>query len=377
MSRALAGRERIEQLLAALRRATAPASRDRQALIIRLIETTGLSREGIEWALDNSLELYPTPEELTALGASVAPARRAHVILPSNVFVAAHRALALALAASSEVFVKPSRREPALCDLLYAHAPGLFERVRHLDVEPGDHVFAYGSDVTLEVLRRELPAGSVLHAHGSGFGVAVVDLEAAPHGSDAERAAASALARDTACFDQRGCLSPRFVLALGSASAAERFAEILAAGLADHEREVPIGRLDPSELAEAAWYRQSAACFGRVLAAGSGAVSVRDPLEPCLLELDATAALEVPPAGRHLDVIAITRLEPALESLRPWLTAVGCSTSRLQTAVSTAFDRLRVSPLGSMQRPPFDGPVDLRTDPRGELILEGERSSTR
>jgi hypothetical protein len=368
MSRALAGQARIEQLLAAMRRATAPASRDRAALIVRLIETTGLSREGIEWALDHSLELRPTPQELTALAASVAPARRAHVILPSNVFVAAHRALALALAASSQVFVKPSRREPTLCEVLHAQAPGLFEPVRHLDVEPGDHVFAYGSDVTLEVLRRELPVGSVLHAHGSGFGLALVDLSAAPHASEAEHDAVRALARDTACFDQRGCLSPRFVLALGSAPAAERFAERLAAALAEHEREVPLGRLDPSELAEAAWYRQTAACFGRVIAAGSGAVCVRDPIEPSLLELDGPAALDVPPAGRHLDVIAITRWEPALESLRPWLTAVGCSTPRLQTAVSAAFARLRVSPLGSMQRPPFDGPVDLRTDPTGELL---------
>jgi hypothetical protein len=368
MSRLAAALARIEQLLLGLGRAIAPGSRERAALVVRLLETTGLSREGIEWALDHCLEHHPTRGELAALVASVAPARRAHVILPSNVFVATHRALAVALAASPHVFVKPSRREPALCEALYAQVPDLFERVRHLSVEPGDHVFAYGSDVTLQALRQELPPGSVLHAHGSGFGVAIVDLETTPPGSEAELHVTRANARDTACFEQRGCLSPRFVLALGSAGAAERFAERLAPSLAEHERQLPLGRLDPSELAEAAWYRQAAACFGRVLPAGSGAISVRDPAEPSLLELQGPAALEVPPAGRHLEVLAIAQLEPTLEALRPWLTAVGCSNPALQKLVSSCIPRLRVSPLGDMQRPPFDGPVDLRTDPAGEII---------
>lgn len=363
--------ERIDQLLAASRRATAPASRERAALIVRLLETTGLSREGIEWALDHALELRPTPGELGALAANVAPARRAHVILPANVFVAPHRALAVALAASPRVLVKPSRREPAFCEALHAQAPELFEVVRRLEVEPGDHVFAYGSDVTLEMLRQELPPGSVLHAHGSGFGVAVVDLQADAPGSSAERAAARALARDTAGFDQRGCLSPRFVLALGDAHAAERFAERLAESLAEHEREVPLGRLDPSELAEASWFRQSAACVGRVFAAGSGAISLRDPAEVDSPELDGPVAREVPPVGRHLEVVALRRLEPVLESFRPWLTAIGCSTERLQASLTPSFERARVSLLGRMQSPALDGPVDRRPALGGELI--GER----
>lgn len=364
---ARAATARVEQLVAAARRATAPASRERAALIVRLLDSTGLSREGIEWALDHALELQPTPAELTALLAGVEPAPRVHVILPANVFVAAHRALAVALAASPHVFVKPSRREAAVCEALHAQAPGSFELVRQLDVAPGDHVFAYGSDVTLQALRRDLPAGSVLHAHGSGFGVAVLDLAAAPPGSEHERDAARAIARDTAAFEQRGCLSPRFVLALGSARGAEAFAECLASQLAEHERAVPVGRLDPSELAEAAWYRQSAACFGRVLAAGSGAVSVRDPAEPSLLE-HAPVALDLPPAGRHLEVIALTRLEPALDALQPWLTAIGSGDPALLAHLAARYPRQRVSALGDMQCPRLDGPVDRRTDPRGERI---------
>lgn len=381
----LAALERLARLLAAARRAVAPASPVRSSLAARLQITTGLSSAGVRWAIDHCLEQNPSDAELGRLVARVAPAPRAHVILPGSVFVAAHRALALALAAAPKVFVKPSRREPALIAALHAQAPGLFEVVERIVPEPGDHVFAYGSDTTLEDLRRSLPKGTVLHAHGSGFGVAVVDLETAPSASahrdtgepeaeasvnavaTSDRAMARAIAADTACFDQRGCLSPRFVLALADPLRARRFAATLASELAELERRIPLGRLDPSEEAEITWHRQCAACFGEVLAAGSGSVSQRDAAEPAWLAEEGRAALEIPPAGRHLEVIALRRLEPALEALRPWLTTVGCS-SALQARVQALLEPIRIAPLGRMQNPPFDGPVDRRADPRGEVI---------
>jgi hypothetical protein len=370
--------ERIERLLAALRRAVAPGSRERAALAARLESTTGLSSAGIQWSIEHCLEQSPSDAELRRLVAGVAQAPRAHVILPASVFVAAHRALALALAAAPHVFVKPSRREPALIEALHAQAPGLFHVVEQIQPEPGDHVFAYGSDTTLEALRRSLPKASVLHAHGSGFGVAVVDLGAAPPAcaphvtddpeADTDRAMARAIAEDTACFDQRGCLSPRFVLALADPARARRFAERLASELAELEHRLPLGRLDPGEQAEVTWHRQCAACFGDVLAAGAGSVSLRDPVEPAWLDDEGLTALEIPPAGRHLEVVAVRRLESALTTLRPWLTTVGCSSAALEASVRPLLDPIRVAPLGSMQRPPFDGPVDRRTNPRGEII---------
>jgi Acyl-CoA reductase (LuxC) len=370
MSTDLAALERIERLLVALRQALAPGTRQREALAGRLMQTTGLSAAGVEWALAHCLEQSPGDAELARLVAGVSPARRAHVILPASVFVAAHRALALALAATARVFVKPSRREPALIEAVHAQAPGLFELVPRLEPEPGDHVFAYGSDTTLEALRRELPKATVLHAHGSGFGVAVVDLEAAPDRGalDGDHLMARAIAEDTACFDQRGCLSPRFVLALGEPARAQRFAERLAAELAELEQRLPLGRLDPHERADATWYRQCAACYGTVIAAGSGAVSVRDAFETASLVADGTLALEVPPVGRHLEVLAVRRLEPALETLRPWLTTVGCGSPALGARLRPLLEPIRVSALGRMQQPAFDGPVDRRADPRGEII---------
>lgn len=354
---------RVARLLAATRRAVAPGAA-RDALVRRLEQTTGLSRPNIQAALDECLELEPSPRELEALLASVQPAPRAHVILPSNVFVAAHRALALALAAAAHVSVKPSRREPAFTEAVHAQAPELFELTAELAVAPGDHVFAYGSDTTLDGLRGALPAGAVLHAHGSGFGVAVVELEGA---SAAARAgAALAIARDTARFDQRGCLSPRFVFVCGSPRAAAEFAEQLAAALVELERELPRGRLEPSERAEARWWVECAACLGPVWELDGGCVSLRDP-DAAHFERESVAAIEVPPPGRHLEVVPIALPELALDSLAPWLTGVGCGAA-LASRLAARLPRARVSPLGCMQRPAFDGPADRRPDPRGEVL---------
>ena len=365
MTRAgLSARQRVERLLVATHKAAAAGTRARRELVDRLLHTSGLSRPGIEWALEHCLELTPSDAELSALVQRVLPARRAHVILPANVFVAAHRAIALALSASPHVFVKPSRREPALVEALHAQTPGLFELVSELEVEPGDHVFAYGSDETLDELRRGLPAGAVLHAHGSGFGVAVVDLES---GVDALQSSAQGIAEDTACFDQRGCLSPRFVLALGGgAGQVQAFAERLASSMDRLERQLPLGSMDAAELAEVTWYRQCAACFGRVIAAGSGAVTLRDADAPRLS--NEVAELDVPPGGRHLELLAVRELGPALEAFRPWLTSIGCGDEALVERLRPGVERARVVRVGQMQRPAFDGPADARGDSRGEVI---------
>ncbi|HTV26110.1 MAG TPA: acyl-CoA reductase, partial [Polyangiaceae bacterium] len=361
MSGPLAAMERLERLLAALERVMAPGSEARAALVARLRHTTGLSPANIEWALAHCLERTPSPAERMQLIGSVARAPRAHVILPGSVFVAPHRALALALAATPRVFVKPSRRDPALIEALHQQDPELFQLVQRIEPQAGDHVFAYGSDVTLDVLRRELPPGSVLHAHGSGFGVAVVELDA----GEAELAsAARAIAEDTACFDQRGCLSPRFVLARGASAAVEPFARRLAEALGELEQRLPLGRLEPSERAEGAWYRQCAAYAGALLSAGSGAVSLRASSEaPELVAEDGALALEVPPSGRYLELIPIVRLEVAIRALRPWITCVGCANARLESLILPWLDPVRVTRVGQMQRPPFDGPVDRRPSP--------------
>jgi len=362
-----AARERVERLLALTRRVAGPAAPGRAELCRRLAATSGLSPAGVEWALDHCLELEPGQAEVDALVASVARAATAHVILPAQVFVAAHRALALALACAPRVCVRASRRDPVLLDALAAEAQGLFEPVARLAVQPGDHVWAYGADVTLAALRRELPRGAILHAHGDGFGVAIVDLAALAGVPGAFEAAASALGRDTLAFDQRGCLSPRLVLALGSRELSLELVRALRDALAALAGSVPRGRLTPEELADETWYRQCIAGFGSVLDAGPGTVSCVS--SEGTSEGDAVALeLLVPPAGRHLAVVPVAQLEPALLGLAPLITSAGCSHAELERRVQHCLPRARVGALGRMQMPPLDGPVDRRPDPAGERL---------
>jgi hypothetical protein len=357
---------RVERLLALTRALVAPGAPERARLHARWVASTGLSAEGVEWAIEHCLELAPSARELESLIASAPRAERAHVILPAHVFVAAQRALAVALAAAPRVFVRASRRDPTLLAALAARAEGLFECVEQLSVQPGDHVWAYGADLTLSALRRALPAGAVLHAHGSGFGVASVDLSA-PATAGALEAQAAAIARDTLCFDQRGCLSPRLVLALGAAERVPALEGALARALADAGKLVPRGAFSADERAEYSWYRQCLACFAPIVDTGQGSVCVRR-LDLAHVSAQGLACLLLPPAGRHLQILPIERLEPALAGLEPWLTSVGCSEPELERRVRALLPRARVSALGSMQMPAFDGPVDRRSDPAGELI---------
>lgn len=352
-------RARIERLLALTRSVVPATSAGRAPLCQRWAESTGLSPSGVELALAHCLELSPGEVELAALIERVPRAARAHVILPAQVFVAVQRALALALASAPEVYVKPSRRDSTLIGALAERAGGLFQCVERLDVRAGDHVWAYGSDVTLEALRRELPRGAVLHAHGSGFGVAVCGAAAG-----AEQAAAIAL--DSACFDQRGCLSPRLVLVGGGVPAAQAFAQALCGALERLGAELPRGQLTADERADEAWYRQCVSCFAPLLDSGQGTVSVR--VWHAESELASSVALQLPPAGRHLQVLPVTQIEPALRSLSPWLTSVSCDDAALRSRLEALLPRARVCALGRMQAPPLDGPVDRRPDPAGELI---------
>jgi hypothetical protein len=363
ISEQLPARLRVERLLALTR---ALLVTERARLHARWVTSTGLSSAGVDWAIEHCLELAPGTRELESLIAGAPRAERAHVILPAQVFVAAQRAQAVALAAAPRVFVRASRRDPTLISALAERAEGLFECVEQLAVQPGDHVWAYGADLTLGQLRRELPPGSVLHAHGSGFGVAVVDL-VAPAAPGAIAAHAAAIVRDTLCFDQRGCLSPRLVLALGAAARAQALASELAQALAAAGEHVPRGQFSPEERAEQSWYRQCLACFAPVVDTGHGSVSVRT-LDLASVSARGLAALLLPPVGRHLQVVPSERLEPALAGLEPWLTSVGCSEPALEQRVRTALPRARVGALGSMQKPAFDGPVDRRPDPAGELL---------
>ena len=341
-----AARPRVLRLLTAARRLADPEDElGRSAR--RALTTTRLSPEGVEWALRECLEVSASDEELDALFGSVVSAPAAHVLLPANVFVAALRAIALALAQTGVVRVRASRREPHFARSLAAAAPGLFELTDELSPNAGDSVWAYGSDETLDALWRRLPNGAVLHAGGPGYGVAVLEAE------HADVAAARSLARDLVAFDQRGCLSPRVALFAGGLARAQAFAEALAAELADVAERVPLGAPSAEEAAEVTTFRDTLGYAGRVFRAGPGSVAVIDD------------RLVLAPGGRNLTLVVTRDPVARLEPVARHVTALGLATSpALEHALQSALPNARTSALGSMQRPRFDGPADRRTRPR-------------
>ena len=257
-----ARRARLEPLLESARTLKDASSERGRSARARLAQSSGLSPEGVDFALDRCLESDPSERELELLIRATPTAQVAHVLLSANVFVAAHRAIAIGLSASENVQVRASRREPEMAELLLAGAPKAFQLVTELSPHAGDRLWAYGSDETLDEVAVTLPPGVAFHGHGSGFGVGVIDRST----SDVELAELlPRLAEDIALFDQRGCLSPRVLLrrVRGAELAHEVIAESLAARAdACSKTRVPRGRLEPEEAAEISTFCDSASYFG-------------------------------------------------------------------------------------------------------------------
>src|SRR5829696_6144805 len=110
--------ERVRRLVEAARALADPKSSLGKLARERLPEATGLSPEGVDFALQQSLEIDATPAEIATLCRDAPAAPRAHVLLSANVFVAALRAISLGLAASPRVSVRCSRREAVMAELL-------------------------------------------------------------------------------------------------------------------------------------------------------------------------------------------------------------------------------------------------------------------
>src|SRR5262245_31998955 len=108
---------RVEAVWAVVRAARAIVERQ-DTVAAAIAESTGLSREGVELALTKHLEVDPTEDDLRRLVASAGDASKVTVVLSSNVFVGALRAIAIARAASTHVVVRPSRRDPVFARAL-------------------------------------------------------------------------------------------------------------------------------------------------------------------------------------------------------------------------------------------------------------------
>lgn len=316
-------RARVEAVIAAARRVAADAS-----LVPALVASTGLSREGVELAIARHLELAPTEAELALLLARTAEAEAVAVILSANVFVGALRAIAIACAASARVVVRPSRRDPLFATRLVTALPEvrLAPDLAVEDVAAGE-LHVYGRDETIADVRAR--AKVPVRGHGAGMGIAWVTTPAG----------AARLADDVIAFDQRGCLSPRVAFVEGDVAACARaLHEALAAS------PVPRGALLPDERAEAERWRTTMTYAGELLEGPGHAVAI--------------GPLVVPPPGRHVQLVAVKDHAEAaalLAPLRRFVTTLGTDDD-----ARLAPPWARLARLGAMQRPPLDGPVDLR-----------------
>jgi len=340
-------RARLEALLESARAIANATTQHGKHARARLIGSSGLSAAGVDFALARCLETNPSERELEALIRGTATAQVAHVLLSANVFVAAHRAIAIGLAASDQVRVRASRREPELAELLLAGAPGSFQLVPELSPRAGDRLWAYGSDATLDEVAVTLPPGVAFHGHGSGFGVGVID---GPLSESERDELLAGLAEDVALFDQRGCLSPRVVLVNTAPEHAAELAQRLAQALEALQARIPRGQLSVQEAAEITAYRDTASFAGTLFTAGLGFVSTSN-----------TGGWLLPPAGRNVHVLATTDPVQCLMPFRPLITSCAfAGTPERREALRRSLPGARACRFGAMQSPPFDGPVDQR-----------------
>ncbi|MBX3226383.1 MAG: proline dehydrogenase [Labilithrix sp.] len=346
---------RGEDDIRALLRAARSVAGD-PALREAVVEASGLSRAGVDLAFDRHLELDATDVDLARLLQRAGSAEAVFVVLSSNVFVGALRALALARAAAPEVVVRPSRRDPAFARALVAAVGSdrlrLDESLDFAAVTRGE-LHVYGTDDTIADVRAR--AKVPVRGHGAGMGVVWISKRASP----AE--AARLVADDVVVFDQRGCLSPRIVLVehedavavtVGGGRNADAFAEALHAELEERERTVPRGQLSAEERAASDRYVATMTYACRALVGAAHAIGIAP----------AGAPLVPAPAYRHVHVVAGVATEDAARAvLTPLAKAItGVGSDDLEAAKRIAPSWARLASLGAMQRPPLDGPVDLR-----------------
>jgi acyl-CoA reductase-like NAD-dependent aldehyde dehydrogenase len=334
-----------------LQKAARNVIEQRGALVAAIVESTGLSAEGVELGLTKHVEVDAADAELSALVARAGDLSRVAVVLSANVFVGALRAIAIARAASDDVVVRPSRRDPAFARALVEAANALGDThlriVDDLDIasiEEGE-IHVYGRDETIADMRKLARPGVRLRGHGSGMGVAWISA-----GADVD-VAARGLADDVVVFDQRGCLSPRIALVLGDEGRASALADALHAELERLDVTVPRGAVPAEERAAAGRYVATMTYACRALVGSEHAIGIAPPGAPLVL----------PPPYRTVHVAACSSLEEAAKLLAPLAKGVvTIGSDDAESARALAPSWARIAALGMMQRPPLDGPVDLR-----------------
>jgi hypothetical protein len=288
-----------------------------------------LSPEGVRAALDASLDALTDQALAEATSIPGEPFATAAMAVARTVLTAPIEWCAVLLARGTRVALKHPRGQPGL-------TPLLVEVARELDLpltatedraalQGAELVIAMGSDES--VARIGVETGAVRKLlFGARFSVAwVLD-------HDAMRA----VARDAALHDGRGCFSP---VAVATPLPLHEAVDSLAEAMIEAERAIPRGSVDRYE---AARVRERAA-----IARLTGELAEGPAWQVHGLPAERFAPGALP------RVLGLYRVDdrPALEAwLAPWrlaVSTVGTDDPEL------ALDRVRVVPVGEMQRPPL------------------------
>ena len=274
------------------------------------------------------------------------------------------------LLARSGLLVRPSRSEPGLAALfarsLKDLAPELGESVavswwpRGADAawrsvaKEVSKVVVYGGDEAVRRVREEVAGDAELVPYGPRLGVAVL-LSDAP-----VREAARRLARDVCAYEQRGCVSPRVLLA--PASLLDEVARAVDVALGEWVKRYEAAPLSPTEAGALRQLR------GRAEFSADGeARLVGDPEELRWTVLaGGEAALRSEALPRVVRVHAVEGAEGVrrlLESLDGRVQALGYAGRdglRTLADAAAAAGVSRVCPLGTTAWPPGDWRHDGR-----------------
>jgi len=280
-----------------------------------------------------------------------APATLLHIV-SGNTPHAALQSLVVGLLIGSHNRVKlPSVGLPQVEQFLMDLPEWLREKVETSAELPGrwlesaDAIVVFGSDETVAELGRRAPREAKFFPHGHRVSFAVIF-------HDPQLESVAGAAADVSRFDQQGCLSPH-VLYVDETHGldARTYAAALADEMKAYQAREPRGSLSVEEAGQIfhlrSGYRFRAASDHRVQSwesAGDDSWTVIYEEDPWFVASCLNRVVFVKPLPTDLNF--------ALETVRPWLGAIGVWPATLENADRLApLGASRICPLGKMQEP--------------------------
>ena len=274
---------------------------------------------GSHKALDGFVD-RPSGVKRKAFGADLA-----FLVLAGNIVGVGIWDIVFCLLCKTSVFVKPSSDEPILTTLfaqtIEKFAPELSQAVAVIPfpseredllsvvLKDCSAVIVYGTDETVEAVKRKTPAKVRFVERGHRFSIAIVDSDFA------DERTAELLALDVARFDQKGCLSPQvcFVVGQGTRDTGQVFGEKVARALERVGKELT-ANLRECEKASLVQFRLTCEMLGaEALSAedGTWVVAIWD-------NRNLTAWQKVSCTARVVHIVAAKSLDEIFETLKPF-----------------------------------------------------------